>query len=808
MLQPKLLFRILPTAYILAIIAYGTSRLTGEEPSLTFEKDIRPILKSHCFHCHGESGVTESQLDLRLRRLILKGGDSGPALQPGSIDQSLLWKKIASNDMPPEDKSLPLEQKRLIKQWIQQGASVARPEPEHVSDNYMTEEELSFWSFQPIQNPPVPVSSASPSQTPVDAFISRSMKPSGLKFSPRASRQVLVRRLYFDLLGLPPSPWEIQAFLNDRSPHAYEQLVDRLLMSPRYGERWGRHWLDVAGYADSEGFTDQDPVREFAFFYRDYVIESFNAGQPFDEFIIEQLAGDELMESPLDQMTAKDKSRLIATGFLRMAPDGSASGGVNRNVAINETIADTLTIVSSSLMGLTVGCARCHNHRYDPIRQVDYYRLRAIFTPALDWKNWKTPKQRQISLYTSQETQMRSQIEAQAKTLDAERLNKQKAHIERTLYEELLVAPDNQRSALRTAYQTENSKRTPEQIDLLEAYPNIQNISNQSLYLYAEQRARRANEIQAAGKEKQETLIITLRENALGKLPPEQAAKIKAVLAIPLKQRSQAQRQLESQHPEAFVTPETLQQFDPVGAKRVAEYHSAAERCRKTDAKTELANLAAASAKLRKTAPTEYFVRGLVEPENHSPETRLFKRGNHDQPGEKVDPGELQIITRISPVTIQPQSKQIKTTGRRLAYAKHLTSGKHPLVARVMVNRLWLHHFGKGIVETTGDFGALGTPPTHPELLDWLAHQLMDSGWNLKLLHREILLSRTYQQQSRGSEIQESVDPENSLYSKQNARRLESEAIRDSILQVTGMAVNKMLGPAVPVKEDAVGQIV
>ena len=777
--------------------------------SLRFESDVRPILKAHCFHCHGEDGTKEGDLDLRLRRFIAKGGESGSSLTAGDSASSLLVQRLVDGEMPPDDKAIPAADIETIRKWIDQGAKTARPEPKSIDDSFISEEEKSFWAFQAVSKPHLPkFSNSDVAQTPIDAFILEKLNSKNLSFSPIAEKQVLIRRVYFDLIGLPPSPNEVDSFLKDTSVDAYEQLIDRLLSSPSYGERWGRHWLDVAGYADSEGYTDKDPERQFAFFYRDYVIESLNADKPYDEFVVEQMAGDELTTASYDQLTEPDRQKLKATGFLRMAPDGTASGGVDRNLATNETIADTIQIVSTSLFGLTVGCARCHNHRYDPIRQTDYYRIRAIFEPALDWKKWRTPKQRQISLYTESEKKLRSEIELQAKKLDAARLATQKKHIERTLYEELLVAPDEKRNILKSAYQTPKPQRTAEQIALLEEHPNIGNITAGSLYLYAEQRNRRAKAIETEANRREKEYLAAIREEHLAKVPSKQLESVKQTLQTPAEKRTSQQLKWVEKYPAIFAQPVEIGTYNESAAKEIAEYRIAAERCRKLDAKTELAKMADEAAKLRSTAPREFFVRALTEPENHLPTTVLFKRGNHNQPADVIAPGELEIFSNKHPVEILANDENLKSSGRRLAYAKHLVSGNHPLVARVFVNRVWMQHFGRGIVETPGDFGMLGARPTHLKLLDWLATDFVESGWNIKRLHRKILLSRTYQQSSQRNETLDQLDPDNRLYGRMSIRRLESESIRDSLLSISGQYVNKMLGPPIPVKEDAVGQVV
>ncbi len=777
---------------------------------LTFEKDVRPIMKAHCFHCHGEGGVKEGMLDVRLQHWMLAGGDSGEAIEPGNPDDSLLLERVVSGEMPPDDKHLSDADIATLREWIAQGAKTARAEPESLDGgDYITEEEKGFWSFQPIRRPEVPKLATAGSDNPIDAFILQRLEQDGLSFSATADRYTLIRRLTFDLWGLPPEPEMVERFIHDSSPDAYANLVDRLLSSPHYGERWGRHWLDVAGYADSDGYTNQDVEREFAYFYRDYVIDSFNDDKPLDQFVREQLAGDELDAEAggSGSMTPERVARLAATGFLRMAADGTASAGDERELAINTTIADTIDIVSTSLLGLTVGCARCHDHRFDPISQADYHRFRAIFDPALDWKSWKVPNQRQISLYTDEDKKQRAAVEERAKEATAARNQRQQEHIDRTLYEELLVVPDELREPLKAAYQTEKAKRTPEQVALLAEYPSVGSISPGSLYLYAEQRARRAGDIERAANEREARFIAEAQQQLAG-VPADKRDELQSVLAITADSRTEAQQALAAKYLDALVTPETLATANPAGFAEVKRYREAAEICRATDAKTELATMLAEIAAIRSTAPKERFLRVLTEPPNHTPESHLFIRGDFQQLGEKLEPDELTVLKTSDPVKIEVNDPNRPTTGRRLAYARHLTDGKHPLLARVLMNRVWLHHFGHGIVDTPGDFGYLGAKPTHPELLDWLADELMSGGWTLKRMHRMIVLSTTYTQDSKRSPQLDRIDPDNRLYARMSIRRLESEAIRDAVLLASGVMADTMHGPPIPVKEDAVGQIV
>jgi len=707
---------------LILLVVVSLAPIVGQcaaDDDITFEKHIRPILKTNCFHCHGEEGQVEGQLDLRLQRFMVRGGDSGPAVIPTDPDQSLIVRRLRAGEMPPDDrKKLSADEVVLIERWISAGAKTARVEPESIDDETsFTSEEENFWSFQAVRRGHLPdVQNASVVRTPIDRFVLAPLEEAGASMSAEADKATLVRRIYLNLLGLPPSPDEVQLFLGDDCPDAYERLVDRLLASPRYGERWGRHWLDVAGYADSEGYTEDDKVRSWSYLYRDYVISSLNADKPFDIFVQEQLAGDEMGPQPHRNLNADQIEKLTATGFLRMAPDGTGSGGIDQNVARNEVVADTLKIVSTSLLGLTVGCARCHNHRYDPITHADYYRMRAIFEPAYDWKSWRTPAQRMISLHTDGDRELAKKINAEAAKVDKEREQKAKEYIQRTLNEELENVSIQLREPLRTAYETQEAKRTAEQKALLDEYPSVAKISVGSLYLYDRRR-----------KEK---------------------------LAEDLKRYSER------------------------------------------------------ATKIRATIPPEHFIRALTEPVGHTPVTHVFFRGDHEQPKQSVEPGELSVLKATVGSEIPTNDPNLPTTGRRLAYARHLTNGAHPLVGRVIVNRIWLQHFGRGIVSSPGDFGFLGERPSHAELLDWLTDELVREDWQLKVLHRLVLNSSVYRQASNPQPEQIAADPDNRLFGRMSIRRLESEALRDSALLVAGRLNKKMFGEPVPVMEDEVGQIV
>ncbi|MEO6784857.1 MAG: DUF1549 domain-containing protein, partial [Chthoniobacteraceae bacterium] len=454
---------------------------------LTFERDVRPILKKNCFQCHGEGEKLKGGVDLRLRRFMLgKTKDGDPVLVPGDAATSEIIQVLRHGEMPEKGKPLTAAQVGIIEQWVAQGAKTARAEPEQVPKYYITEEEREFWAFQPIRRQaPPPVKNVALVRTPIDAFLLAKLEAKGLIFSAEADRATLIRRVMLDVTGLPPTPEETAQFLADTSPDAYGHMVDRALASPHYGERWGRHWLDVAGYADSDGYTDADPVRPWAHKYRDYVIRSLNADKPFDQFIREQLAGDEMVKQPYKDLAPDDVDKLTATAFLRMVPDGTVSAAASdQKIARNAVVVETLKVVSSSLLGMTVGCAQCHDHRLDPIPQTDYYRMRAIFEPALDTGNWRTPNARLVSLMTDAERAQAAAIEKEAKVIDAARKVKEDEFIEKVLTWELEKKPAELREPLRTAYRTEVKKRTPEQLKLLKEHPTINQLSGGSLYLY------------------------------------------------------------------------------------------------------------------------------------------------------------------------------------------------------------------------------------------------------------------------------------------------------------------------------------
>ncbi len=703
---------------IRTILSIAMMALTGATASAfddppRFEVDVRPILKAHCWQCHGEEKELHGGMDARLVRFLLKGGESGAAIVPGDHTASLLYQRLASGEMPPGKKKVSPEELQRIARWIDAGATTVRTEPETLAiGDTFTDEERQHWSFQPITKPVIPdVTHSELIRTPIDAFLLARLESQGMSFSPEAGRETLLRRIYFDLVGLPPSLEAVDAFLADESPEAWSKVVDQLLNSTAYGERWARHWLDVAGYADSDGYTANDTERKWAWKYRDYVIRSLNADKPWNQFLVEQLAGDELLTPPYQDLKPEQADQLIATGFLRMCPDGTADGGVDQNVARNDVMAETIKVASTSLLGLTVGCAQCHAHRYDPISQADYYRLRAIFEPAYDVQNWRPPTGRLVSLWSWETQTAAATVDAELAEVAKKRTEELDGIVKDTFERELQKLPTEQQSLARAARETAADKRTPEQQQLIKEYPFL-NVDRGSVYLYL---------------------------------------------------------------------PDRLNGFN-----------------KKWDELTE---------ETKKKRPADDYVMCLTEVAGQVPVTKLFARGDHQQPQEEIAAGELAVLNSTG-LVIPGDAAEIPTTGRRLKYAQHLTGGPHPLVARVLMNRFWLHHFGQGLVQTPGDFGIKGDRPSHPELLDWLARDFMDEGWTLKRLHRMIVTSTAYRQSSVRRPELDAVDGDNRLLGRMNVMRLEAETMRDAVLSVSGKLVERPFGPPVPVSPDDVGQIV
>jgi len=606
------------------------------EPAVLTQHDVLPILMRRCTVCHGIRRQ-EGGLDLHTKAAMLRGGKSGPAIVPSKPEESLLLKRIHMGQMPPPEKLVdgsvkPVEQAEteLLTRWIAAGAPEAVVKPDVATttpDPLVTDKDRDFWSFRPPRTVKVPtVRNTTQVRNPIDAFVLQKLEEKGLTLAPEADRLSLMRRAYFDLTGLPPEPADVQSYLADKTADAYEKMIDRLLASPRYGERWGRYWLDAAGYADSEGKREQDLSRTHAWRYRDYVIQSFNADKPYNRFLLEQIAGDELADyENAPTITPEIYDNLVATGFLRMAPDATWANITGYVPDRLEVIADEMDVLGSSVLGLTLKCARCHNHKYDPIPQRDYYRLVDIFKGAYDEYDWLKPDVR----------------------------------------------------------------------------PGIGPVST-----------------------------------------------------------------------------------DVFGA-RLLPYVTTAERKAWEEQNARIKEL-------KGQQKPEPKIQALWDRGEPSP-TYIYRRGDWLSPGRLVGPGVPSVLTDgKTPFAV----KSPWPNAKRLAFARWLTEPEHPLTARVLVNRLWRYHFGRGIVRSLDNFGKNGSPPTHPELLDWLAREFVRQGWSLKAMHRLMMTSAVYRQSSAVTPERDKADPENFLYSRMPLTRLDAEALYDTLLLAAGRLDETRFGPA------------
>ena len=692
----------------------GALNAEGESVALVTENDVLPIFQVRCLVCHGKR-EQRGGLDLRTRASRLEGGTSGPALVLGKPEESLLIQKIESGAMPPVKMQFdyavrPPSGAELgkLKQWIAAGAPAAPPATMVVSK--ITAEDKNFWAFQPPKRPQQPeVQHEDLVRNPIDAFLLQQLESHNLTFASEADRLTLLRRSYLDLIGMQPTPAEARAYMADTRPDAYARLIEGLLESPHYGERWGRHWLDLAGYADTQGFGDSNEPRTFAWRYRDYVIRSLNNDKPYDLFLAEQLAGDELYDyKKAEPVTQEVVDRLAATGFLRTTPD--PTNGVGRRFIHDRlnVISDEIEVLTSSVMGLTIGCARCHDHKYDPIPQRDYYRFSAILQTAYDLHDWLTPSQREVPLAPAEEIMAYSAnnepLETEIKTLESRLEDQAEPHRKKLLEERLEKLPEGLRADLRRVTETPAGRHTELQKYLAE--------------------------------------------------------KFKATLDVSIGQIM-------------AKTPEFKRAAEPV-QKEIRE--------------------------LKGKLMPQPIVHVLMDVGGEPSGAFVYRRGDPMLPAEPVEPGVPALFDgTLEPYRITPPPSGVESSGRRLALAKWLTQPDHPLTARVWVNQMWMRHFGRGIVESTANFGRSGVPPSHPELLDWLATEFVRQGWSIKNMHRLMMTSTAYRQSSRHTDASQ-ADPENSLLSHFPLRRMDAETLYDSVLRVTGRLDDELYGPPVEIE--------
>jgi hypothetical protein len=687
-----------------------------------FAKDIRPILEGRCLSCHGER-LKLSKLDLRTREAALDGGAHGPALVPGQADKSRLYRLVAGLEtpaMPMRGDPLTPAEVATVKRWIDEGAAWDAAAPARttaaaasavfaIDDRPLTEEERAYWAFQPPQKAPLPAVSHQTLTHPIDRFLEEARASRGLVAAPRADKRTLIRRAHLDLLGLPPSPADVDRFLADTRPDAWERLVDSLLASPHYGERYGRHWLDVARYADSGGF-EYDVHRPNAWRYRDYVIKSFNDDKPYDRFLVEQIAGDE--------MDGKSHETLIATGFLRAGPRVLFREKDNPERRF-DYLDDVLGTIGKGTLGLTIACARCHDHKFDPIRQKDYYAMQASIFGYVETSVPLAPPA-EAEAYLAQNESLDARRDAVRARISAI----EKPHRDRI---ELELIKDRFSDTIYQAAAKPQAERTPgERLLAIQVFEAVS--------------------APAAAIDK----ALTPDELATKRTLQAELKAIEAARPPPL--------------PMADITTDGDYRFSPLGE---GDEVVSCPKCR-----------------IPPPFPGSYLHKGPGRYE--TPPSYFLIRGDVESRGPQMEPGFVQVITRGSPPTVIPRPDG-KTSGRRLALARWIASRDHPLTARVIVNRLWQKHFGRGIVSTLENFGKMGEAPTHPALLDWLAVDLMEHGWSLKRINKVMMMSEAYQMAAAGAPAANADrDPENRYLWGFRPQRLDAEIVRDSMLTAGG----------------------
>ena len=720
-----------------------------------FETKVRPVLADHCYSCHGPK---KQSAGLRLDTVagLKAGADNGPILVPGDPAKSRLVQSVKREGdfaMPPKT-PLPAEAVAAISEWVKAGAAL----PDDIAKS-PTSEPKKHWAFQPVREPAVPKTSA-PTTNPIDMFVGAKLKEQGLAPAPRADRRTLIRRAYIDLIGLPPTAEETEAFAKDESPEAWAKLIDRLLASPQYGERWGRYWLDIARYADTKGYVFQeDRFFAYSYTYRDYVIKSFNEDKPYDRFVTEQIAADLL---PLGE----DKHPLAAMGFLTLG----------RRFLNNQQdiIDDRIDVVTRGLMGLSVACARCHDHKYDPIPTKDYYSLYGVFASSSEPAELplieavkRTPE---VIAFEAEVEKREGDYKAEIAKRHAATLKKLREPAGVALYIQAVLDLRGKANG-----EVQNQLR---QRDLTRFV-----FDRWRTFLEAEWKAQSTVFAPLlALKALPESAFEAKINDALGKdTNPIIASALKAAKPKSLKAAVDAFANVLASEPqpvEADKVRTAVVAWRGAGGPLDVALADAEKLFNRAD-RDALTALRKKIDSFKATSPSAPPRAHTLRDNPQPMQPVVFLRGNPNNHGPAVP--------RQAPEVIAGANRKPFAQGSgRLELARAITSPENPLTARVMVNRIWVGHFGSGLVRTPSDFGIRSDPPTHPELLDWLATTFVKDGWSVKRLHRQIMLSATYQQSSAVSAEQYKRDPENRWLAHQNRRRLDFETLRDSLVAASG----------------------
>ncbi|MGE3316461.1 MAG: DUF1553 domain-containing protein [Planctomycetaceae bacterium] len=865
--------RFLSSVRLLLLAGAVIGRASAETPAadrVDFDRDIAPLLVSRCFDCH--SGATiQGGLDLSRRETAGAGGESGAAFVASQPEQSLLWQRISEGEMPPK-KPLAMEEQLLLKKWIAEGARWGSNPIDPFRMTTSGRAGYDWWSLQPVRRPALPVVQNDDSvRGPVDRFVVAKLESVGLKPALEADRRTLIRRLTFDLTGLPPEPQDVRRFLSDPDPLAYERLVDRLLASPHYGERWGRHWLDLARFGESNGFEYDEPRRN-AWPYRDWVINALNEDLPFDEFARRQIAGDVLRPDDVDAVKA--------TGFLVAGPYDTA--GQNQQsvemkaVVRQDELEDLVSTVSQTFLGLTAHCARCHDHKFDPIRQSEYYQLTSALGGVRHGeRDLTTPDEKREQTRLAEERRNRiDQLAGQIESIDAPIrsaiLSERKTggvlsdvshsdlpkpiarwEFDEDLRDELGTLHGR---AFGAAKVHDGRLHLDGKDDFVATGSIDRDIRAKTLEVWVslaalEQAGGGAISIQTLDGRVFDAVVFAEREpgrwmagsdafhrtqNFSGPRESE-AADRSVVIAITYaadgtitcyREGKQYGRPYRTSKPVKFKAGNAQILFGlrhgSAGGNRMLA--GAIDRAQLYDRALTAEEVAASASRSADFVPETAIVERLsnearserqklveelrrrqnvqplpvkrvayaINPRQPEP-SRLLARGDIRLARDVVAPGGVASLVGIpSEFGLPPDSPE---SARRVKLAEWLTSPRNPLFARVIVNRIWQHHFGGGLVETPNDFGFNGGRPSHPELLDWLAVSLIDHNWSLKQLHREIVCSAAYRQSSAYNRQAVTIDADNRLLWRKSPQRLEAESIRDAMLQTAGELRTVLGGP-------------
>lgn len=847
--------------------------------AIDFQRDIAPIFANHCAECHGRKNQ-KAGLRLDARADALRGGDSGKVIQPGKAKESLLFQLVTQTDpfdpdavMPPKGDRLSDKQIELLRRWINDGANW--PDDGDDKPARLTSD---HWAYQPVRKPKPPdVRDEDWPRNAIDRFVLARLEARGLSPAPPAERATLIRRLSFDLIGLPPTPDEVDAFVRDESPDAYEKLIDRLLASPHYGERWARHWLDVARFTESQGF-ERDKLRDNAWHYRDYVIRSFNADKPYDQFVKEQIAGDAMQPVTSDGIVAT--SLLVCGSWDEVGANQQSKTG--KAVVREEELEGLIGVVSQTFLGTTINCARCHAHKFDPVPQRDYYRFKSVFEGVRHGERSiasagevaerdRRAKELNGGIAAAREELAALERDAREKALakqEAARDEKQDAaavgkavgpspiarwsfdtggandvvgdmhgslHGGAAIREGKLVL-DGKGAFLRTkplakdihaktlegwltlptldqggggAITLETGDgRTFDSIVFAERQPRkwVAGSNNfaRTRDLNAQPETAKPGELVHMAITYAADGTVTVYRNGESYGQPYKTA------APPTYRTGDARVLLGMRHTgggraflnaaieraslydRALSADEVKASFASHGSYVSRDAMLAAMTHAQRDKHAALTKQITALRREIELLPT--FGKSYVGTRTQPPPTKLLTRGDVTKPADVIAPGAMSVITQPSPdFDLPPDAPEAK---RRLALAEWIADPRHPLTARVMANRVWHYHFGRGIVATPNDFGAQGASPTHPQLLDHLAAAFVERGWSIKELHKLIVTSATYRQSSRFDSRAASIDADNTLLWRFEPRRVEGEAVRDAMLAVSGQLNRKSGGPS------------